>query len=143
MKLLIFLSGIFLLTISAQNCNNRSNVKNEVTGDSTMTRKIDSDKVKTYKAKLEIKALCMNYTLRLVEGSIDTSLISGNWMDETTHKSYQNVFALGNPCNFPATIEQGQDFNFVIDTAGIQKQCALCMAYYPTPPKKLFIKVVE
>jgi len=143
MKLLIFLSGIFLLTISAQNCNNRSNVKNEVTGDSTMVRKIDSDKVKTYKAKLEIKALCMNYTLRLVEGSIDTSLISGNWMDETTHKSYQNVFALGNPCNFPATIEQGQDFNFVIDTASVQKQCAVCMAYYPTPPKKLFIKVVE
>ena len=108
-----------------------------------MVRKIDSDKVKTYKAKLEIKALCMNYTLRLVEGSIDTSLISGNWMDETTHKSYQNVFALGNPCNFPATIEQGQDFNFVIDTASVQKQCAVCMAYYPTPPKKLFIKVVE
>ena len=142
MKLLIFLSGIFLLTISAQNCNNRSNVKNEVTGDSTMARKIDSDKVKTYKAKLEIKALCMNYTLRLVEGSIDTSLISGNWMDETTHKSYQNVFALGNPCTFPATIEQGQDFNFVIDTTNTQKQCAVCMAYYPTPPKKLFIKVV-
>jgi hypothetical protein len=143
MKLLIFLSCIFLLTISAQNCNNRSTVKNEVTADSAMARKTDSAEVKKYKAKLEIKAICMNYTLRLVEGSIDTSLISGNWMDETTHKSYQNVFALGNPCTFPATIELGQDFNFVIDTASVQKQCAVCMAYYPTPPKKLFIKVVE
>ena len=31
MKLLVFLSCIFLLTISAQNCNNKSGVKNEVT----------------------------------------------------------------------------------------------------------------
>jgi len=143
MRLLVFLSCIFLLTVSAQNCNNKSSVKNELTADSATAKKIDSDKVKTYKGKLEIKAICMNYTLKLVEGSIDTSLISGNWMDETTRKSYQNVFALGNPCTFPATIEQGQDFNFVIDTSSVQKQCAVCMAYYPTPPKKLFIKVVQ
>ena len=143
MRLLVFLSCIFLLTVSAQNCNNKSSVKNEVTADSALARSADSASVKKYKAKLEIKAICMNYTLRLVEGSIDTTLISGNWMDETTHKSYQNVFALGNPCTFPATIDQGQDFNFVIDTASAQKQCAVCMAHYPTPPKKLFIKVVE
>lgn len=143
MRLLVFLSSIFLLTISAQNCNNRSSVKNETMADSAVAKKTDSAQVKIYKAKLEIKAICMNYTLRLVEGSIDTSLISGNWMDETTHKTYQNVFALGNPCTFPATIQQGQDFNFVIDTTSAQKQCAVCMAYYPTPPKKLFIKVVE
>jgi hypothetical protein len=143
MRLLVFLSCIFLLTVSAQNCNNTSTGKNEVTADSTLARSTDSASVKKYKAKLEIKAICMNYTLRLVEGNIDTSLISGHWMDESTHKSYENVFALGNPCTFPSTIEQGQDFNFVIDTASAQKQCAVCMAYYPTPPKKLFIKVVE
>jgi hypothetical protein len=143
MRLLVFLSCIFLLTVSARNCNNNSSVKNEEKTDSAVVRNSDSASVKKYKAKLEIKAICMNYTLRLIEGSIDTTLISGNWMDETTHKSYQNVFALGNPCTFPSTIEQGQDFNFVIDTASAQKQCAVCMAYYPTPPKKLFIKVVE
>ena len=143
MRLFVFLSCIFLLTVSARNCNNNSSVKNEEKADSAVVRNTDSASVKKYKAKLEIKAICMNYTLRLIEGSIDTTLISGNWTDETTHKSYQNVFALGNPCTFPPTIEQGQDFNFVIDTASAQKQCAVCMAYYPTPPKKLFIKVVE
>jgi hypothetical protein len=143
MKLPVFLSCIFLLTVSARNCNNNSSIKNEEKPDSSVAKSADSASVKKYKGKLEIKAICMNYTLRLVEGNIDTTLISGNWMDETTHKSYQNVFALGNPCTFPATIEQGQDFNFVIDTASPQKQCAVCMAYYPTPPKKLFIKVVE
>ena len=50
--------------------------------------------------------------------------------------------ALEAAAHFLPTIEQGDDFYFMIDTA--QKQdCAVCMAYYPTPPKKLSIKVVE
>ncbi|MEP7377242.1 MAG: hypothetical protein ABI675_27820 [Chitinophagaceae bacterium] len=124
MKLLIFLSAIFILTVSAEKCGKKK----------TGTGK--------YKARLEIKALCMNYTLRLLEGDIDTSLISANWIDESTGKSYTNVFGLGSRCTFPSGMEQGDDFYFIIDT--IQKQeCAVCMAYYPTPPKKLSIKVVE
>ena len=83
----------------------------------------------------------MNYTISLVEGNIDTSLISGNWTDESTGKSYRKVFGLANPCDFPASIKEGDEFSFVIDTAK-GKDCAVCMAYYPTPPHKLSIKVV-
>jgi hypothetical protein len=139
MKLLFFLSCIFLLTVSAQQCNNKKNANVKV--DSIAADSAAG--MPTYKAKLEIKAICMNYTLRLTQGSLDTSQVAASWTDETTGKSYQNVFALGNPCTFPSSIEPGQEFNFVIDTAKEQKQCAVCMAYYPTPPKKLFIKVVE
>jgi hypothetical protein len=124
MKLLLLLSSIFLLTISADQCGKKK------TGSGT------------YKAKLEIKGICMNYTIRLLEGNIDTSLIAASWTDETTGKSYNNVFGLGSPCTFPANIEQGDDFYFMIDTTSKQ-QCAVCMAYYPTPPRKLSIKVVE
>lgn len=124
MKLFIFLSAIFMLTISADKCGKKKT------------------EAGLYKAKLETKAICMNYTLRLLEGNIDTSLITANWTDESTGKSYTNVFALGSPCTFPANIQQGDDFYFRIDTS--QKQeCAVCMAYYPTPPRKLSIKVVE
>jgi hypothetical protein len=124
MKFLIFLSAIFVLTVSADKCGKKK----------TETGK--------YKARLETKALCMNYTLRLLEGDMDTSLITASWTDESTGKSYNNVFALGSRCTFPTNIEQGDDFYFVIDST--QKQeCAVCMAYYPTPPKKLSIKVVE
>ena len=124
MKLFLFLSAIFLLTVSADKCGKKKNETGK------------------YKARLETKALCMNYTLRLLEGDIDTSLITTNWTDESTGKSYTNVFALGSRCTFPNDIEQGDDFYFIIDSA--QKQeCAVCMAYYPTPPKKLYIKVVE
>ncbi len=125
MKLLFALSSAILLTVAVDKCNKK--------------KKIDTG---VYKARLETKALCMNYTLRLVEGNIDTSLIAANWTDESTGKSYTNVFGLGSPCTFPATIQQGDEFYFRIDTS--QKQeCAVCMAYYPTPPKKLSIKIVE
>lgn len=84
----------------------------------------------------------MNYTLRVLEGPVDTTLVSSSWTDENTGKAYTNAFALANPCDFPATIEQGDEFYFVIDTSK-PTQCAVCMAYYPTPPRKLSIKVVE
>lgn len=95
-----------------------------------------------YKGKLEIAAICMNYTISITEGKMNTSDIVANWTDETTNKSYSNVFKLGNPCDFPASIKQGDEFYFTIDTAK-GKDCAVCMAYYPTPPKALSIKVVQ
>jgi hypothetical protein len=124
MKLFNFLA-ISMLAVSADKCGNKTNEPVH------------------YKAKLETKAMCMNYTLRLTEGNIDTSLIAASWTDENTGKSYKNAFALGNPCNFPPNIRQGDEFYFLIDTSENQEQCVVCMAYYPTPPKKLFIKVVE
>ena len=124
MKLLILLSCILMLTVSADQCGKK---KNQAGG--------------TFKAKLETKGMCMNYTFRLLEGNIDTSIINASWTDESTNKSYNNVFGLGSPCTFPKNIEQGDDFYFVIDTTQKQ-QCAVCLAYYPSPPRKLSIKVV-
>jgi hypothetical protein len=93
------------------------------------------------KARLEIQGICSNYTIKLLEGSLNKSLIEASWKDETTGTTYTDVFGLANPCNFPATLKKGDEFYFVIDTAK-QQDCAVCMAYYPTPQKKLSIKVV-
>lgn len=95
----------------------------------------------TYKARFEIDGLCSNYTFKLLEGSLDKSLIEANWTDETTGKAYTDVFGIANPCNFPQNVKKGDTFYFVVDT-NPQKDCAVCMAYYPTPQKKLAIKVV-
>ena len=114
---------VFLL-LSAEKCNQKK------------------DKAPVYKARLEIKAMCLNYTIRLLEGNIDTSKIVANWTDESTKKSYTNVFALKNPCIFPASIKEGEEFYFTIDDSPVEP-CAVCMAYYPTPEKKLPIKVVN
>lgn len=123
MHRLFFLVFIFLLTISAENCNKKKDAE-------------------VYKGRLEIKALCMNYTVKLTAGNIDTSKIVASWTDESTKKNYSNVFALQNPCNFPASINQGDEFYFVLDTA-VVASCAVCLAYYPTPEKKLAIKIIE
>jgi hypothetical protein len=96
----------------------------------------------TYKGRLEIAGVCMNYTIKLLKGAIDTSQISTSWRDEITGKTYSNVFALKNTCSFPASIKQGDAFYFFIDTLS-EKGCMTCMAYYPKPPKKLSIRVVE
>jgi len=94
-----------------------------------------------FKARLETKALCMNYTFTLLQGSLDTSKINATWTDETTGKSFTNAFGIANPCSFPPTINAGDEFYFTIDS--VKKQdCAVCMAYYPTPSRKLFINVV-
>jgi hypothetical protein len=95
-----------------------------------------------YKGRLEIKGICSNYTIKLLEGNIDTSKIAAKWTDEVTNKSYTNVFALGSPCRFPKNIEQGDEFYFTIDTSA-EKGCIICLAYYPTPLKKLPIRVIE
>lgn len=124
MKRFFILSAIFLLMVSAEKCSEKKST------------------TEVYKGRLEIKAICMNYTIKLVEGNIDTSKIVSSWTDESTKKKYSSVFALANPCNFPAGIKQGDEFNFVIDTAAAP-DCVVCMAYYPIPGKKLAIKIIE
>jgi hypothetical protein len=94
-----------------------------------------------FKGKLEIKGACMNYTIMLLLGDLDTSLIVKSWINESTGRSYSNVFALGSRCSFPADIQEGQEFYFVLDTSTVQN-CAVCMMYYPVPSKQLSIKVL-
>ena len=124
MKYFLTLAGIFLLTVSAERCGGKTETEGS-----------------RLKGKLEIKALCMNYTISLVEGQLDPSLLEAEWTDESTGKKYRNAFALGSPCNFPDSIQEGDEFYFSIDST-TKQDCAVCMAYYPTPAKKLKIKVL-
>lgn len=94
-----------------------------------------------FKGRLEIKGACMNYTIKLLQGDLDTTLIAKSWINESTGRSYSNVFALGSRCSFPGDIREGQEFYFVLDTSTVQN-CAVCMMYYPVPSKQLSIKVL-
>lgn len=122
MKILIYLATFLFAVVAKTDCN-----KKKQSGTS-------------YKGRLEIKGMCMNYTIKLLEGNIDTSFVESKWTDETTGKTYENVFALGSRCTFPSTIMQGDEFTFTIDTAKVQN-CAVCLAYYPVPSKHLSIKI--
>jgi hypothetical protein len=118
------LTGIIVLVIFSQKeCNNNG----------TKT-------AGCFKGRLAIKGICSNYTINVIEGNLDSSKISKSWTDENTNNTYNNVFALDNPCTFPADIKQGDEFYFSLREEK-DKDCNVCMAYYPTPPKRLAILV--
>jgi hypothetical protein len=120
MKVLLLLPAAAILLLSAGDCNKKKN---------------------NYRGRLEIKGMCMNYTISML-GDADTSLVAAAWTDEHTGKAYTNVFKLGSPCTFPSSIEVGDEFDFTIDTTK-EQSCMVCMAYYPTPPRALRIRVLE
>lgn len=93
-----------------------------------------------FKARLEIKGVCMNYTIKVLEGTIDPSLIEASWTNPADKTTYQNVFGLASVCNFPPGLKQGDEFYFSINP-NPNTNCGVCEAYYPTPSKKLHITV--
>ncbi|HVK96661.1 MAG TPA: hypothetical protein VM368_02535 [Flavisolibacter sp.] len=95
-----------------------------------------------YKGRLEIKGICSNYTIKVLDGNIDTTKFQARWTDEHTGKEYTNVFGLNSPCDFPDTINEGEEFYFTIENEG-KEGCMVCQAYYPTPAKKLHIRVLS
>jgi hypothetical protein len=124
MKLLLLLSFFIFVSASTKSCKKQELPKG------------------CYKGKLEIKALCMNYTISIQSTNVDTSLVVANWTDESTGKNYKNAFRLGSPCTFPDSLKEGDEFYFTIDSTSVQ-DCMVCMAYYPTPAKKLSIKILN
>ena len=115
-----------LLILSGSTCKNKKTIPGET----------------CFRGRLEIKAGCMNYTIGVLSAHIAPSAVVPDWTDESTGKSYKNVFALASKCTFPSTIKEGDEFYFTIDSTAVQN-CAVCMMYYPTPSKKLSIRVFE
>src|SRR5437773_10649572 len=103
MKFLL-LASFILLTLSKESCKSKKEGSSP-----TMTQDC-------YKAKLEVKGGCMNYTIGITGQNFDTSMVAATWKDDMTGKTYMNVFALGSRCTFPDTINEGDEFYFKIDT---------------------------
>lgn len=129
MKFVLLAAPFFLFAVPKEGC------KNKKTGTGIVSPGC-------YKGKLEVKGGCMNYTISIVSGNRDTSMVIANWTNESTGKTYKNVFALGSRCTFPDNINEGDEFFFEIDNTSVQN-CAVCMMYYPVPAKKLSIKVIQ
>lgn len=94
------------------------------------------------KARFEIAGICSNYTFSLIEGGVDSSLVEASWTNPQTDSTYTNAFGVKNPCDLPPGLKVGDTFYFEID-ADRPNRCMVCMAFYPTPAKKLNIKVLE
>ena len=62
------------------------------------------------------------------------------WKDESTGKTYENVFTVENVCSFPSAINEGGEFNFKLITAK-DGDCIQCQAFTPVPKEKNNITV--
>jgi hypothetical protein len=124
---LFFILGSLVMLSAEKTCSNKT---------------ADGNYDQCFRGKLEIKANCMNYTISIIDGNMDTSLYVPSWKDENTGREYKNVFALGSKCKFPNTINEGDEFYFVIDST-TKQDCAVCMMYYPVPGKSLPIRIIQ
>ena len=93
-----------------------------------------------YTGKLVKKGICMNYVIEVLDPIPDKNLIEISWRDEFSDKEYKNVFTLGSICDFPSHIIEGDIFNFSV-LENYNQQCAVCLAYTPTPEKLLNIRL--
>ena len=103
--------------------------------------KSNNTSVACFKGKLVLKGLCMNYVIQITEGDVDKALYESSWQNPSTNTTYQNVFGIERVCTFPSTIKEGDEFYFSIPKRPIVQTCAQCMAYSPTPNKKINIEI--
>ena len=123
---IVLVTAIVALTLGQKKCSS----KKPASGVSTTC----------FKGRLEVKGPCSNYTIKLLEGVMDTSNLVASWKNEATQKTYTHVFALASACSFPDTIKEGDEFYFTLGSK--PQNCMVCMIYYPKPPKALSITVL-
>ena len=96
------------------------------------------------KGKLLFNGMCGQYTVQLLEGYMPPEKIVASWKFPNTDSIYTNVFAAANVCNFGEFhLQQGDVFTFKLDSLPPVQNCAVCLAYFPTPPISNAIKDVQ
>ena len=125
MKQMISLLCVALLITTAYQCNNRT----------------ASGSPGKLKGRLVIKEICAHYVVEVTGGKVADSLVTNGWKDDKRGKTYNKVFTVSSRCSFPATLNEGDEFEFNIETNAAPENCAVCMAFYPTPPTRNAIKI--
>jgi hypothetical protein len=85
--------------------------------------------------KLVKKGICGQRVIRLISAPVELVVIESKWTDSLSHKKYIDVFTVANPCDFPASIKEGETFTFSI-TGTPGSGCIQCFAYTPVPKAK-------
>ena len=81
------------------------------------------------------KGICGQRVIKVTSANKDGVAYATQWKDESTGKTYENVFAVDNECAFPATINEGDELSFKL-TSNKTNDCVLCAAFTPVPKEK-------
>ncbi|HVG13596.1 MAG TPA: hypothetical protein VM935_01510 [Chitinophagaceae bacterium] len=87
---------------------------------------------KCLKGILVKKGICGQRVVKVLSQTKDGVSFAASWKDEVSGKSYENVYTVENSCSFPASIAEGDEFNFKL-TADKKNDCVQCAAHTPVP----------
>lgn len=93
-----------------------------------------------FKGRLVKRGICGQRVVQLLSAPADAVVMAREWTDSLSGKKYENVFTVGNLCNFSASIAEGEVFDFSITTEQ-PANCVTCYAYTPVPREKNNIAV--
>jgi hypothetical protein len=92
-----------------------------------------------FKGKLVKSGICGQKVIKLLSERAEGIVITEKWTDSLSNKEYENVFTVGNACDFPVSIKEGDEFSFRL-TVIPPSDCIQCYAYTPVPAQKNYIK---
>jgi CRISPR/Cas system CMR subunit Cmr6 (Cas7 group RAMP superfamily) len=92
--------------------------------------------------RLAIKGICMNYVLEVLD-PINPEWVETEWVHPDTQVSYTNAFRLGSVCTFDDSLNEGDLLYFEASPEPFKgdENCAVCLAYSPTPNKTLYLRL--
>ncbi|MBX2922925.1 MAG: hypothetical protein KF746_12075 [Chitinophagaceae bacterium] len=96
------------------------------------------------KGRLVVSELCSHYIVEVTGGNISPEKTAANWTDDKRNATYAIAFTVANRCAFAkAGLAEGDEFSFSVDETSQPENCAVCMAYYPTPSQTLAITNIQ
>lgn len=94
-----------------------------------------------FQGRLEKRGICGQLVVRIMSVNKDGLRYEAGWTDSSTGLVYENVFAVSNSCEFPASIQEGDLFNFYrVSSPGILT-CVVCQAFTPVPGEHMGIRL--
>ena len=94
--------------------------------------------------RLAVKGICMNYVIEVLD-PINPEWVEAEWVHPDTQVSYANAFILGSVCTFDDSLNEGNLLYFEASPEPFEgdENCAVCLAYSPTPSKTLYLRLCE
>ena len=110
---------IILLALSLQMCATRPQTKQRG----------------CFKGKLVKRGICGQRVIQLLSEPSAGIAFAVNWTDSLSGKQYAKVFSVGNTCDFPVSVKEGDEFSFTLTNIPAP-DCIQCYAYTPVPAEK-------
>jgi Cu/Ag efflux protein CusF len=88
-----------------------------------------------FQGKLVKRGICGQRVIQVLDQQTTGLELARTWTDSLSHRQYENVFTVANPCNFPVDIKEGDTFSFNVVTAE-DSACVQCYAFTPVPAQQ-------